>query len=106
MKLTPPQISALSSLSRHECYTGPRAYGDMTIAGATAKRLVSRGLARYARGWQVTGSGSTVVQITDAGRRAYAALPSGPHDHDLCPCGHPPKTPGACAGCNCGDPSP
>ena len=104
MKLTDPQVVALSLLHKRECYTAGRTYGDMTISGAVAKALVERGLAKYARGWQVTGSGSTVVQITDEGKKAFDALPPGPHDHDVCPCGHPPKTPGPCAGCNCADP--
>lgn len=105
MKLTDPQVIALGMLSRKRCYTGPRTCGEATIAGNAAKALVKTGLATYVSGWQVTGSGSTVVQITDAGKRAFEAQPKGPHDHDLCPCGHPPKTPGPCAGCNCGDPT-
>lgn len=29
--------------------------------------------------------------------------PNGLHDHQDCPCGHPPGAVGPCAGCNCAD---
>lgn len=94
MTLTDPQHRALELLSRRQCYTSPQTYGDSVISGATAKRLVELGLARYVRGWQVTGTGATVVEITDKGKLAIGAK-------DL----HHPDDP-PCAGCprmTCGD---
>ena len=70
-RLTDAQRRILEMLARRRCYTVRQTYGDEFVAGSVAKVLVKRGLARYVSGWQVPGgSGSTVVEITDAGRAA------------------------------------
>jgi hypothetical protein len=76
VKLSPAQRAALALLAERQCYTARSTYGDMNVAGLAAKSLVRMGLARYVRGWPVTGSrgpGMTVVEITAAG---VAALES------------------------------
>ena len=69
--LTGPMIRALEMLHRTACHTATSTYGDSTISGWVAKRLVDLGFAKYVAGWQTGNRNSlTKVQITDAGKTA------------------------------------
>ena len=72
MNLTTGQRAALTLLAKRRCYTSNATHGEMNVQGRAAQSLVRRGLARFVRGWFVSGNrrSMTIVEITDAGRAA------------------------------------